>query len=356
MGKTERISRLRALIERLDLDGVLVTSSSNVRYISGFTGSEGTCLVTKKEAMFFTDSRYTIQAGDETEGFEVHTFLEKAPYISEHIRKLGLTRLGMESVYMPYGEWRNYSEAFKPIEIAPLQKEIDHLRMIKEPEEIELIREAIAISEKAFLKAVAQIKPGAVEKDVALTLEFEQKRSGASGVPFEIIIASGYRGALPHGIASDKKIEKGEMVVIDFGAVYQGYCSDQTCTLGVGAIDDEAREIYRIVLDAQRKAIDAAKPGMDVVDLDKTARDHIEAKGYGKLFGHGLGHGLGLDVHEDPRISRLGKGVIEKGMIFSIEPGIYIEGRLGIRIEDLVLATDHGVEVLTTLDKRLTVI
>lgn len=356
MGKPDRLARLRKLCSKLEIDAVLITSPYNVRYFTGFTGTEGSCLVTRKDALFFTDSRYKIQAGSEAAGFDVQIFTEKASFIADRIKDLSIKNLGMEAIQVPYADWMRYCNLLSPLQPKPINTEIDSLRMIKEPEEIASIRKAIAVSDKALAAVIPMIKPGAVERDISLALEFEQRKLGATAMSFELIVASGYRGALPHGVASDKAIERGDMLVIDFGCICEGYCSDQTVTFAVGEPGSDARKVYQIVLDAQRKAIAAARPGMHVADLDKVARDHIESMGHGPDFGHGLGHGLGLFIHENPRISRLGQGVLEKNMVFTIEPGIYLEGRFGVRIEDMVLVTDTGIELLTSLDKTFTLL
>jgi len=248
------------------------------------------------------------------------------------------------------------TDRLEETELVPLDEEIRSARILKEASEIRAMRRAIAIAEEALLGNLHLIKPGISERDVALEIEFEMRRLGAESIAFDTIIASGSRGALPHGKASDKILAKGDMVVIDFGARFHGYHSDQTCTVCLGRPTPEQKKVYAIVKEAHDRAIDSIRVGVPFRDIDRKARQWIDQKGYGPRFGHGLGHGVGLAVHEEPRISPDSSGVAEKGMVFTVEPGIYIPEAWGVRIEDMVLVGQGGGEILTQIDKDLKVL
>lgn len=230
---------------------------------------------------------------------------------------------------------------------------IEKIRLFKDDEEIEEIQKAQDIADKVFSELLDFIKPGKTEREVHHYMLERMRAHGASGESFDAIIASGVRGALPHGVASDKVIEKGELLTLDFGCIYNMYCSDMTRTIAVGEISDKQREIYEVVLEAQKRALAAIKPGVRTADIDAIARDYITEKGYGENFGHGLGHGVGLEVHEAPRLSPKSDEVLEEGMVITDEPGIYIEGFGGVRIEDIILVTEDSHRVLSKSTKEL---
>lgn len=348
----ENITRLRQKLSNLKVDAMLVTKLENVRYLSGFTGSEGTLLVGTRMAHFFTDSRYTIQAKEEVDGATVNIFTSKMESIKKVLGRTKIKRLGIEGDTMTVNLKAALGKALKDIKLVPLGGQIDELRIAKSPAEITALKNVIALSEKAIKRVIKKLKPGVVEVDFARNLEVEMIRLGAEGLAFGTIVASGYRGALPHGAASEKVIKSGELVVIDYGAKLDGYFSDQTITVPMGKVSAKAKKIYQVVYDAQRAAIDAARPGITGVELDLVARKIIQDAGYGKLFGHGLGHGVGLEIHELPRASRLYPKPLDVGHVVTIEPGIYVEGELGVRLEDMILITEDGCEVLTSLDKK----
>lgn len=347
-----RIKSLRALLPALKVDAVLVTNLINVRYLSGYTGTEGTLLVTKRSAYFYTDSRYTIQAGQQVKGAKVITFTSKIGSVAKTLGRTKVARLGIEGETMTVNARAAYVKALKGIRLVALATQVNELRIRKDKKEVKAIRDVIALSETALSKVRRKLKPGITEKEFASELEIAMIRLGAEGFAFDTIVASGPRGALPHGVASNKKIKKNEMVTIDYGAVYNGYYSDQTVTLTTGKVPAAQKKVYGIVYDAQRAAIDAAKPGMTGAELDAVARKIIEDAGYGKYFGHGLGHGVGMEIHELPRASKLYKKVLNEGEVVTIEPGIYIPGKFGVRLEDMILLTRNGCEVLTTIDKK----
>ncbi|NLH50132.1 MAG: aminopeptidase P family protein [Myxococcales bacterium] len=352
---TSRLSRLRAALKEAACQAALVWNPANVRYLSGFTGTEGTLLVTERDAWFLTDSRYTEQAGDQVtpHGFSVVTFRQKFKEIAGKLRELGVAELGVEDETMTVSQHRQLAEDAGPVTLRPLGRLITRLREIKDASEIAAIRKAVQVQEAALRTILPLIQPGVTERGIAFALDTEMRRLGASDVSFATIVASGPRGAMPHGTASDKVIAAGELIVIDWGCIVDGYCSDQTVTLAVGEpLDPDAKKVYQVVYEAQQACLAAGKPGYEFPALDRVPREIIEQAGFGAMFGHGTGHALGLEIHEEPRVSPLGSGAAEVGMVFTIEPGIYLPGRFGVRLEDIVLVTETGLEKLTTLPKE----
>lgn len=347
-----RVLKLRAEMERLNLDAILIEESKNKRYISGFTGTAGSIIITKEKNILFTDFRYTQQAKNQTEDFEIVEISRTNP-ITNFLKEMDMKRLGFEDDKMSFSTYSNYKDALSSTEMIPLKGLMLDLRAIKDEKELEVIRQASKIADNGFKYILGFIKPGMKESDVALELEFFMRKQGATGVSFDFIVASGKRSSMPHGVASDKVIELGDFVTIDFGCVYNGYCSDMTRTIVVGKANEKQKEIYNIVLEAQLKVIEAAKANMSGIELDNIARQYIIEKGYGDKFGHGLGHGIGLDVHELPNVNTLGEKLLKPNMVISDEPGIYIEDFGGVRIEDLLIITEDGCEVLNSSPKEL---
>lgn len=351
-----RLTRAREVVKSLNIDGVLIWKLINVRYLSGFTGTEGACLITPDQALFLTDSRYTVQAGEQVtpNGFTVVQTKEKIPGIAATAKEIKkLKRMAYEDEVLSVAVHGLLDKAVGDIELEPVGDRIESLRVIKDEEEIELIKQAVRVQEEAMEAILRLIKPGKVENDIAFELEMEMRRLGASTVSFDTIVASGPRGAMPHGVAADKKIEAGELVVIDWGCIRQGYCSDQTLTVSVGEPSDpDAKKVFEIVRQAQAAGIEAIKPGVRMADVDKAARDVIEQAGYGEFFGHGTGHSLGLEIHEEPRANSISKETAEVGMVFTVEPGIYLADRFGVRLEDIIVVRENGAECLTTMHKN----
>ncbi len=348
-----RVAKLRELLKQKKLDCLLIVSPPNLRYLSGFSGSSGALLITREDGFFLTDSRYRSQARREAKGFVVRQCRKMIEGIAEFGRSVGIKRMGFEASHLTYQDYQRLQELLLKVKLIPLGKELDSLRAIKEKEEISLIKKATRIATQGFLELKDTVQPGSRERNLAIELEHQLKKRGSGELPFEIIVASGPRGALPHGVASEKRIRKGEMVIIDFGSRYKGYCSDETCTLLMGSPTRRQKKVYQIVKAAHDKAIDFIKPGRKASQIDEVAREHIRQAGYNHGFGHGLGHGVGLAIHEEPLISPDSSTVIEEGMVFTIEPGIYLEGWGGVRIEDMVVATREGCRMLTQVSKEM---
>jgi Xaa-Pro aminopeptidase len=347
----------RKIMDSCHLDGIFFNSLENIRYFCGFTGSDGAFILTQKDSFFLTDSRYWTQADEEVRGSQIIHYKKKTEGISSLLLDLHLKKIAFESTSITFSLHRFLlGKLANETELIPLEEEIINLRAIKDPQELTLIRKAIDLSSKAFQHIVELTKEGVVEREIALEMEFFMKRNGAETIGFDLIIASGRQSAFPHGKASDKRIEKGDFVLFDFGSRVQGYHSDETCTIVCGKPSLEQKKVYQIVKEAHDKAIEKIRPGVPMQEVDAAARNHIWSCGYGEYFGHGTGHGVGLAVHEDPAINTENRGLIEEGMVFTIEPGIYIPDWGGVRIEDMIRVTSQGTELLTYLSKDLRVI
>ncbi|MCA0147649.1 aminopeptidase P family protein [Rossellomorea vietnamensis] len=351
-----KIERLRETFSENELDGILLTSMYNRRYMTNFTGSSGVVLISKEKALFITDFRYIEQATEQAADYEIvqHT----GPIheeVAKQVKNLGITKLGFEKNDMTYSAFESYRDTVEA-EMVPVSGLVEKLRLIKTPEELNIIKDAADIADAAFKHILDFIKPGVTELEVSNELEFFMRKAGATSSSFDTIVASGYRSALPHGVASDKVIEKGDFVTLDYGAYYKGYCSDMTRTLSVGEPSEKLKEIYDVVLHSQLLAMDRIKPGMTGKEADAIARDYITEKGYGEYFGHTLGHGIGLEVHEGPGLSTRSDVVLEPGMIVTVEPGIYVPGVGGVRIEDDTLITEDSNETLTHSTKDLIIL
>lgn len=347
-----KLSKLRSKFDSLSIDAFLVTNPFNRRYMTGFTGTAGIALITKEEALFITDFRYTEQANEEAKGFKV--IEHSSPILEEvgqYIKELNIESLAFEKSDVTYGLYESFKQHFA-CDLKPTSQVIETLRMVKTLEEIAILKDAAKIADDAYEHILNYIKPGVKEIDVANELEFFMRKQGASSSSFDIIVASGHRSALPHGVASHKEIQAGELVTLDYGALYNGYISDITRTVAVGDVSEQLKEIYDVVLEAQIRGVEGIKPGMTGIEADALTRDYITEKGYGQYFGHSTGHGIGLEVHEGPGLSSRSDIVLEKNMVVTVEPGIYIAEVGGCRIEDDIYLTDSGNERLTFATKE----
>ncbi|MGG3883765.1 M24 family metallopeptidase [Brevibacillus panacihumi] len=354
---SKRLDKLREELARLQADAFITEKAENRFYLSGFTGSTAWVIVTAKDAFLVTDFRYVEQAQEQAQGFTVIDNERKAiDAIARVLKENGVKRLAFEGSSVSFQTYSDWNKAFEPVELVATSGLIEKIRMYKDESEMVIIREAVRIAEAAFEHIQGYIRPGVRESDVALELEYIMRKQGATGSAFDMIVASGPRGALPHGRASEKVIQAGEMVTLDFGAAYQGYNSDITRTLAVGEPDPKMKEIYEIVLQAQLAGLAALRPGVSGKEADAATRDIIAAAGYGAAYGHSAGHGLGLEVHELPTLSTVSAFVLEPGMLVTMEPGIYISGLGGVRIEDDVWITENGHENLNKSTKELLIL
>jgi len=357
-----RLMLLRKFLAKKKFDTLMVLVEENRHYLSGFTGedtqfdeSAGALFITDSKLILATDSRYELQAKNEAPLFKITCYKEglskELPNIAD---MLGTKKLGFESVRMSFMQHSKMAEELKSsgmqVELVPAEDIVENLRLIKDETEIDTLKSALLIAESVFTKIKSTIKPGMTERQLAWAMEKEMRESGAQSLSFPTIVASGPNGALPHAIPSDRIIKSGEPILFDWGARLDGYCSDISRTVIIGTPDETFKKVFTTVHDAQQMATDAIKPGISSKAVDKIARDHIEKSGFKGKFGHGLGHGTGLSVHEHPRLSPLKETTLETGMVFTVEPGIYIPGWGGIRLENMVVVRDDGVEVLNKID------
>ena len=356
-----RIKRLQKAIGAAKLNALLVTHLPDIRYLSGFTGSAGALLVSDSRAVFFTDGRYTEQARGQIQSARIvispnPPLTAAAQWCNSNLKSRGSSRrsIGLDGDHLTLSQHSRLREilisSFRLVQAPAL---VATMRMMKDPEEIGLIRSAVLLGASLFDTAVKAIRPGVKETDVAAEMEHTARRSGAEEMSFSTIIASGKRSALPHGRATQARIPSSGFVVCDFGVILAGYCSDMTRTVHVGRPTAEARSIYNAVLESQSAAVQAVRAGVAVAEVDGAARKLLKNKGLAKYFSHSTGHGVGLEIHEAPRIASGASDVLESGMVITIEPGIYIAGKYGVRIEDMVVVTERGCEVLTPTTKEL---
>lgn len=349
----ERLIAIRKICGQNSFDAFMVSNDVNRRYLSGFDGSAGTLLISQEKAYLVTDFRYIEQATAQAEGFEVK---KRGDDLHQSMAQLfaecGWSKIAFESKQVSYAEYIEMKEELG-VELIPLDGAVEKLRMIKNKRELEILRSGAQELDRAFRYICTKLRPGVTEKEIDLELEFYLRRNGAEAAAFRFIVASGERGALPHGTATTKKLAHGELVTIDFGAVYDGYATDMTRTVAIGSTVQRQREIYGIVEEARSAAAAFVKPGIKANEADQVARDIIEKAGYGAYFGHGLGHGVGLETHEQPTLNPRSTTLLEPGMVITVEPGIYIPGWGGVRIEDMVLVTAEGAELLTRSPREL---
>ncbi|MFK5927208.1 MAG: aminopeptidase P family protein [Desulfuromusa sp.] len=344
---------LQNLLITEKLDAILFFGLPNIRYLCGFTGTDGVFLVKANETVFLTDSRYSAQALKQVTADRVHCYKNKLKAIIDELFSAESARVGFDAEVVSVAQFEELTAiASDVLDWCSLTLQLQALRGVKKADELAPLKMAADLNKQAFDVVLPIIRPGVSEKEIALELEFSLKRLGGEANAFDFIVASGVRGALPHGVASDKKIRAGELVTIDFGTRVAGYHSDETVTLAIGAVDRKLRQIFDIVLEAHDLALAALQPGMAICDLDAVARDFIASKDYGDCFGHGLGHGVGLEIHEYPAISTRSEQRLVEGMVITVEPGIYIPEIGGVRIEDTVVVTGNGFEALTSIPKQ----
>ena len=354
-----RQHKLREHLATTRFDGLLVSHLPNIRYLCGFTGSAGLLLVEEAGSVFFTDVRYDTQAHEEVKAAKV-VIARKAvlPALGDLLSRRrkhsrGWT-IGIESEHFSVAEKRRLSQ-MRPagVRLKDAPPMVERFRMMKDEDELHRIRSAVAVGASIFDRALEVLRPGVKEVEVAAEMELAARRGGAEEMSFPTIIASGARSALPHGRASTQPIASGSFVVCDFGVILSGYCSDQTRTVWVGSVPEDARQVYGAVLEAQQAAIEAVRPGIAVGEVDSAARKVLRKAGLGRYFTHSTGHGIGLEIHESPRVADGQREVLQPGMVITIEPGVYFPGKWGVRIEDMVAVTAGGCEILTPTGKAL---
>jgi len=349
-----QLAKLRRSLETEGLDAILITRPENERYLSGFTGGEGALLITQQEALLLTDFRYFEQVAEEAPDFELVKVEDKMPQVLKRLlEEREVKTLGFESTHVPFAQYQEWKKATRGLKWIPTKEIVETFRMVKDEEELAKIRKAIAIADMACDYIRNFIEPGMTEKQIAWELESYMRRHGAEGLAFNCIVASGPNSAKPHAVPQDRQIEAGEPIVLDMGARVDGYNSDLTRTICLGEPGQKLQEIYNIVLRAQLAAEKQARPRMKGQEVDAVARNIIVEAGYKEYFGHGLGHGVGLAVHEGPAVNLTSTVTLEPGMVCTIEPGIYLTGWGGIRIEDIVLFKEDGAQVLSKARKEL---
>ncbi|ASL66648.1 MULTISPECIES: M24 family metallopeptidase [Bacillus] len=351
-----RITNIQKQLHNYGIDGLLITKKENRQYATNFTGSAGVVLIAAHKAIFITDFRYVDQAKTEIKAAEIIMHkgnLEEE--VANQVSKLKIQKLGIEDNNMTLQQFKKLQK-YIHTEMVPVCEIIEDIRLIKDTSEIETMKIAATIADEAFHHIVTFLKPGISETDVRDELEFFMRKKGATSSSFQIIVASGVRSSLPHGVASNKIIERGDIVTLDFGALYDGYCSDITRTVAIGEPSEEFQKIYNVVREALKRGTEAIKPGETAKSIDDITRNYITEHGYGQYFGHSTGHGLGLEIHEPLRLSQESKATLQEGMVVTVEPGIYIPNWGGCRIEDDIVITKDGYDVITKSNRELIII
>ena len=358
MDHAGRLQSLQRRVLRLKVDILLITHPANIRYLCGFTGSAGALLVSPTGSVFFSDGRYAQQANQEVEGARL-VIASKAPivsageWLSRGRERSKACSLGIDAEHLTVAARKRLAGLLpKTVRVREVRPIVEDARMAKDSNEIEAIREAVAAGAALFDRALDAIRPGVSELDVAAEMEYAARKAGAEGMSFETIIAAGPRSALPHGRASAASIPARGFVVCDFGVILRGYCSDRTRTVWVGSASREARRVYAAVLESQLAAIDRVRPGVAVSKVDHAARKTLQKHGLERYFTHSTGHGVGLEIHEAPRVAKGQQEILRPGMVITVEPGVYLAGKWGVRIEDMVVVTEHGCEVLAPHQKE----
>lgn len=351
-----RQQRVLAALERKHLDAILITHLPNIQYLCGFTGSAGVLVVGGgPRPMFFTDGRYTAQAREQVRHAKVAIAKGPAPSAAaDWVKKHRIRRLGIEADHMSVANRMALSASLSnAVGLCPTTGVVEEQRMVKEPEEIESIRRAVLAGSALLDTAIEAVRPGIAETAIAAEIEYAARQAGCEGMSFPTIVASGVRSSLPHGEASQQPVPAKGFVVMDFGVILGAYCSDMTRTIHVGRVDRVARRVYEAVREAQQAGLDAVRPGVTVEEVDRAARRTLSRARLAQYFTHSTGHGVGLEIHERPRLARGGTDVLQPGMVITIEPGVYIPGKYGVRIEDMVVVTEEGCDVLTPSPKQL---
>jgi Xaa-Pro aminopeptidase len=361
MNHKRRIKQLQQMLDAAKFDALLVVHLSNVRYLCGFTGSAGVLLVTPQKSVFFTDGRYTEQARAEVQGSRI-VIKARPPLVAaaewlqsnREGRRASPIRIGFESEHITVAQRSRLQQLLRaPFRLAESPPLIEKMRLVKDEDEIALLREAVLLGSSLFDTALEYIRPGVKETQVAAKMEYAARNAGAEAMSFSTIIASGTRSALPHGRATQASIPARAFVVCDFGVILSGYCSDMTRTLYVGRPTAEERDFYSAVREAQEAALQVIRPGASVAEVDHAARAVLKKKKLGRFFTHSTGHGVGLEIHEAPRVAKGAAEILQPGMVITVEPGAYVPGKFGVRIEDMVVVTTQGCEVLTSIGKEL---
>ena len=352
MDYKDRINSIRKSLSKSDIDTAFISSKDNIRYYSGFTGTLAFLLITENKSIIITDSRYIVRAQEESPDYEIYQLKSGDNWIENSTNQTKSKVIGFEGNFVSFNMLNQLKErANKDLIWKDYSEQISKERVIKSKSEVEKIEAAISISDRAFNAVSKEIEVGMTEKEIAWEIEKEMRILGAESISFDTIVASGLNGSKPHHSPTNKQISNGEAITIDMGAKLNGYCSDLTRTIFIGKPDEKFKKIYNIVLRSQLISIETAKDGMTGEEIDKISRDIISEEGFGEYFGHSLGHGVGLEIHENPGVGPNSKNEITPGMVYTIEPGIYIDGWGGIRIEDMVLMTDNGNKLLSHAEK-----
>ncbi len=351
-----RLARLRSILLSSHIQGLILFDLHNIRYFTGFTGSDGALVVREQSATLLVDGRYLTQARKEVQVADLFLFQDKVDGLESVLDLKAGETVGFEASAVSYAFFLRLSDRLREERLKPLSEELNSIRAVKDAEEISCMRRAAELAGRVLEAVASKIRPGVPERDVALEIDFGSARAGAERMAFETIVASGANAALPHAKPGLKNLEQGDLIVIDYGVVVDGYCSDETCTFCLGYADEKKREAYAAVKEAHDRALEAVRAGVTCSSIDRVARSVLERYGLDALFSHGAGHGVGLEVHEAPRVSAKSDAVLTEGMVITIEPGVYIPGQWGIRIEDTVLVRDAGCEVLTKMPKDLIIL
>lgn len=353
------VEKIRSRFRDFEIDAFIITAPENRRYTSGFHSTEGVVLITKDSAYLFVDSRYIEAAEKEVTGFTIELIDIQNSYkkrISDALRGKGYSSVGFEDARLSYAEYMKYSSDIINIPMRPASKLINDLRRSKDSSEIESLIAAQRIAERAFDDVLGIIRPGLTEREIAAEITYRMLRYGAENNSFDPIVVTGAKSSMPHGVPGDERIRHGDFVTMDFGCLYNGYCSDMTRTVAVGSVSDEMKAVYNTVLEAQLAGIEAARAGVKGRDIDAAARRVISDAGFGPYFVHSFGHGVGLDIHEEPNAGPTSEAVMEPGAVISAEPGIYLPGRFGVRIEDVIIIEENGCKNITSAKKELIIL